>query len=57
MSNQNLILNMVTFNHPVEVKQFGLFRDEFNSSQRLHKSLWPFELQESNPELWDEEEL
>ncbi|MBW7868723.1 MAG: hypothetical protein H3C31_10395 [Brumimicrobium sp.] len=57
MSNQNLILNMVTFNHPVEVKQFGLFRDEFNGSQRLHKSLWPFELQESNPELWDEEEL
>lgn len=57
MPNQNLILNMVTFNHPVEVKQFGLFRDEFNNSQRLHKSLWPFELQESNPELWDEEEL
>lgn len=57
MSNQNLILNMVTFNHPVEVKQFGLFRDEFNGSQRLYKTLWPKELAESYPDILDEEEL
>ncbi len=41
MPNQNLIVNLVTFNHPVEVKQFGLFRDEFSGSMRLHKSVWP----------------
>ena len=57
MPNQNLILNMVTFNHPVEVKQFGLFRDAFNGSQRLHKTLWPKELDETHPELLNEEEL
>lgn len=53
MPNQNLILNMVTFKHPFEVKQFGLFKNEFAGSQRIFKSLWPLELQESNPEYWD----
>lgn len=48
---------MVTFNHPVEVKQFGLFREEFNGSIRLHNKVWPVELVESFPELSDEENL
>jgi hypothetical protein len=48
---------MVTFNHPVEVKQFGLFREEFNGAMRLHKSVWPVGLLESNPELSNEDDL
>lgn len=57
MSNQNLILNMVTFNHPVEQMQFGLFRNEFKDSTRLYKTVWPLTLKESNPELWEDEKM
>lgn len=55
MANQNLILNMLTFNHPVEQKQFGLFREQKEGYSPLHKSEWPLDLKDTNPELWDEE--
>lgn len=55
MSNQNLILNMLTFNHPVEQKQFGLFREQKEGYSPLHKSEWPLELKDTNPELWEED--
>lgn len=52
---QNLVLNMVSFDHPIEVKQFGLFREEFQGSQKIHNSIWPYELNEANPDLFLED--
>ena len=51
MSVQNLILNILTFNHPVEQKDFALYTKKRNGSFPINKYEFPVKIEEIFPEV------
>jgi len=51
MSVQNLILNILTFNHPVEQKDFALYTKKRNGSFPINKYEFPVNIEEIFPKV------
>ncbi len=51
MTEQNLILNILTFNHPVEQKDFAFYTEKRNGSFPINKYEFPVNIEEIFPEV------
>lgn len=51
MSGQNLILNILTFNHPIEQKDFASYIEKRNGSLSINKYEFPINIEEIFPEV------
>jgi hypothetical protein len=51
MTEQNLILNILTFNHPVEQKDFAFYTEKRNGSQPLNQYEFPVNIEDIFPEV------
>ena len=51
MADQNLILNILTFTHPIETAEFSFFAEKADDLFSIHKTEWPVNIEDLFPKL------
>ncbi len=51
MLQQNLILNMLTFTHPVKTAEFFISAEKADRPFSIHKTKWPVNIENLFPKL------